>query len=231
MTAPLANLLLLADGRFPSGAHAHSAGLEQAIESGSVNDEAQLRGFLVGVLATTATNTAYFAVAAHHVWNARFDADPVDALAELDLEESARIPSPALRDASRAQGRQFLRAVAGSWPDAELPHAGVFSRGPYLSAAQGVASSALGIDSRGAALLSVYGAITGPATAAVRLLGLDPFAVNRVLTSLWEFAELVVANAAGETAADSATLPRLTAPLLETGAEAHVARELRMFAS
>ena len=48
----LATLLLLADGRLPSGAHAHSGGLEAAVAAGRVTDLDSLTGFLHGRLAT-----------------------------------------------------------------------------------------------------------------------------------------------------------------------------------
>ncbi|MDP9074601.1 MAG: urease accessory protein, partial [Actinomycetota bacterium] len=43
--------LLLADGRFPGGGHAHSGGLEAAVADGSVADLAGLEAFLIGRLA------------------------------------------------------------------------------------------------------------------------------------------------------------------------------------
>ena len=48
-----ATLLLLADGRFPAGGHAHSGGLEAAVARSRVRDLASLRAFLDGRLATT----------------------------------------------------------------------------------------------------------------------------------------------------------------------------------
>ncbi|MFI5924811.1 urease accessory protein UreF [Micromonospora sp. NPDC051543] len=58
-------LLLLADGRFPAGAHAHSGGLEAAVAAGRVTDLASLEAFLVGRLATAGLVGAAFAAAAH----------------------------------------------------------------------------------------------------------------------------------------------------------------------
>ncbi|TBL26634.1 urease accessory protein UreF, partial [Verrucosispora sp. SN26_14.1] len=51
MSAPTM-LLLLADGRFPAGAHAHSSGLEAAVAAGRVTDLATLGEYLRGRLAT-----------------------------------------------------------------------------------------------------------------------------------------------------------------------------------
>ncbi|MFC5941918.1 urease accessory UreF family protein, partial [Micromonospora harpali] len=87
-------LLLLADGRFPAGAHAHSSGLEAAVAAGLVTDLASLRGFLVGRLATGGLVAAAFAVAAHRAAAA---GDPGPELARLDVELDARTAAPALR--------------------------------------------------------------------------------------------------------------------------------------
>ncbi|MDP9388377.1 MAG: urease accessory protein UreF, partial [Actinomycetota bacterium] len=44
--------LLLADGRFPAGGHAHSAGVEAAVADGRVGDVASLAAFARGRLWT-----------------------------------------------------------------------------------------------------------------------------------------------------------------------------------
>ena len=46
-------LLLLGDGRFPAGGHAHSAGVEAAVADGRVVDEVTLERFVHGRLVTT----------------------------------------------------------------------------------------------------------------------------------------------------------------------------------
>ena len=231
------NLLLLADGRFPAGGYAHSSGLEQAIASGRIDSEEELRDFLDGILATVARTGASFAAASCDAWRTCDPTDPfakslrAERLERLALEESARVPAPALREASRAQGRQFLRAAAGTWPGAGVPSATIVPLGAHLSMAQGLVAAAVDLDPRAAALISAYGAVLGPATAAVKLLGLDPLSVNRIVAeSSTRIAELV--DEAGDLAACApADLPALTAPLLETGSALHAVRQPRMFAS
>ena len=44
--------LLLADARFPAGSHAHSGGVEQAVDDGMICDEVGLASFVDGRLAT-----------------------------------------------------------------------------------------------------------------------------------------------------------------------------------
>src|SRR5262250_851608 len=60
----LATLLMLADGRYPAGGHAHSGGLEAAIAAGRVRDLPDLAAFLRGRLSTAGLVAAAFAAAA-----------------------------------------------------------------------------------------------------------------------------------------------------------------------
>jgi len=91
-----ATLLLLADGRFPAGGHAHSGGLEAAVAASRVRDLESLREFLSGRLATTGLVAAAFAAYAC--------AHPADR-DSLELALDARTPSKALRSAARKQGQ------------------------------------------------------------------------------------------------------------------------------
>jgi urease accessory protein len=222
-----ANLLLVADGRFPAGGYAHSYGIEHAIETGRVDNEQALDHYLRGLLATTARTSACFAAASCAAWHG----EP-SSLELLAREESARIPAPPLREASRAQGRQYLRAAAGTWPEAQLAKASIVPGGVHLSMAQGLVAAALKLDPTAAALISGYGAVTGAAAAAVKLLGLDPLAVNRVVARQGEALAILV-DEAGDLAAGCppSELPSRTAPLLESGAALHALRQPRMFAS
>ncbi len=232
-----AALLLAADGRFPAGGYAHSSGLEQAVASGRLDDESDLARFIDGLLATTARTTACFAAATCSAWRTCELTDPLarvlrdESVARLVREESARIPAPALREASRAQGRQFLRAAAATWPAAGIPGPAIVPDGPHLSTAQGIVAAAIDLGPREAALISAYGSVTGAAAAGVKLLGLDPLSVNRVVAETAPvIAELV--DEAGDLAECApADLPARAAPLLETGSALHALRQPRMFAS
>lgn len=68
----LAALLLLADGRLPAGAYAHSGGLEPAVAAGRVADMAGLERFLIGRTETAGFVAAVFAaVACDHCHDVR----------------------------------------------------------------------------------------------------------------------------------------------------------------
>ena len=207
----LATLLVLADGRLPTGAHAHSGGLEAACADGRVHDLDTLAEFLRGRLATAGLVAAGFAAAAAR--------DP-DRWAALEEELDARTPSPAQRRASRAQGRALMRAGRALWTVPAEPDA------PHHAVALGLVAAAAGLDPEHAALTAAYGSVTGPASAAVKLLSLDPYRVHALLAGL--------ADACAQTARQAGfaqRLPAASAPLLDLGAEDHATWEVRLFAS
>ncbi|MEV0405078.1 urease accessory UreF family protein [Actinoallomurus sp. NPDC050550] len=233
-----AALLLLADSRLPAGGHAHSGGLETAAATGVVHDLATLADFLRGRLATTGLVTASLAAAAcaHARPGAGARTPPAETSpsdlagwARLDAEADARTPSPAQRRASRAQGRALLRVARATWPGPVLESLAAASGSPHHPVALGAAVAAAGGAPERAAQIAAYGSVTGPASAAVRLLGLDPLGVHRVLAGLAGRIDAVAAEAAeGVRAGD---LPAASAPALDVFAELHQQAELRLFES
>jgi urease accessory protein len=248
-----AHLLLLADSRLPAGGHAHSGGLEPAAAAGVVVDLAGLADFLRGRLATTGLVTAALAAAACAHADALLRRDENDRVIapeagwrRLDAEADARMPSPAQRQASRAQGRTLLRVARTTWPHPALDTLDTLDRpgrGPHHPVALGAATAAAGGSPPQAAAIAAYGSVTGPAAAAVRLLGLDPLAVHRTLAGLAPRVDETAAQAAssaagaadtgGDTGGDTgwAALPALSAPLLDLYAERHLQSEMRLFES
>ncbi|MFG1710481.1 urease accessory protein UreF [Nonomuraea sp. M3C6] len=113
-----AALLVLADGRFPAGGHAHSGGAEAAVTAGRVRDVAGLQEFCRGRLHTSGLVAAGLAAAA------------AAGYAPLLLDEAAdaRTPVPALRHVARRLGRQLLRAARAGWPSADLDALAVLTR-------------------------------------------------------------------------------------------------------
>jgi urease accessory protein len=216
-----AALLQLADGRLPAGGTGHSGGVEQA----GLTDVASLASFLAGRLATAGLVTA--AVAARAC--AGVPGWSVPCWSELDAEVSARTPSPGQRAASRQQGRALLRVAERAWPSPV--YRGRLGRDPHAAVVLGVAAHAAGLGPAHAAALGAYGAVAGPASAAVRLLALDPVEVAAVIASLGPAVDDVARRAAGYAARPPADLPTSSAPLLDLLAEHHAAREDRLFES
>ncbi|MFJ9075296.1 urease accessory protein UreF [Streptomyces sp. NPDC102278] len=222
----LAALLVLADGRFPAGGHAHSGGAEAACKAGRIHDAATLADFCRGRLHTSGLVAAGLAAAA------ALGLDP----AALDAAADARTPSPALRTAARRLGRQLLRAARATWPAAELDAlATAFPRGAHQPVVLGVTARAAGLGPSDAAHVAAYESVSGPATATVRLLGLDPFEASAVLARLAPELDAVSERAAAAAlrARDEGTgaLPTASSPLLDISAQVHAAWPVRLFAS
>jgi urease accessory protein len=176
--------------------------------------------------------------------------DAATRWAELDGEFGARVASPASRAASRQQGSGLRRLVRSMAPEADLatPWWLVPGPAPYQPLVLGAAVAIAHGDARLAALAAALGTCTVPASAAVRLLGLDPYAVQGVLAGL--AAEIDETGRAGAQSAALtcreprrlglaetgglacfATLPAGTAPALELLADVHARSEVRLFAS
>jgi urease accessory protein len=223
-----AALLLLADSRLPAGGHGHSGGVEEAVRTGAITGPEELARFLRGRLATAGLVTAALAAASCELGVA--GAASAGEWRGLDAEADARTASPAQRSASRTQGRLLLRSGRRIWPRAALDAlAGAVPQGAHHPIALGAVAAAAGCAPHDAALAAAYTSITGPATAAVRLLGLDPVVVHRVLAGLVPDLEGVALTARARTAWED--LPAHAAPALDMLAEQHLRTEVRLFVS
>ncbi|WP_189826401.1 urease accessory protein UreF [Streptomyces finlayi] len=221
-TASRAALLVLADGRFPAGGHAHSGGAEGAVKAGRIRDHRDLEEFCRGRLHTAGLTAAGLAA------GAAIGLDPL----ELDEAADARTPSPALRATARKLGRQMMRAARSTWPSPELDALAVARpRGAHQPVVLGLAARAAGLGPEDAAHCAVYECVSGPATAVVRLLSLDPFRATGVLARLAPEMDQVAGRAAEAAHRGIDALPAASAPLLDITAEAHAAWPVRLFAS
>ncbi|MFF4734152.1 urease accessory protein UreF [Streptomyces mirabilis] len=219
-------LLVLADGRFPAGGHAHSGGVEAAVAARAVHDPATLYAFCRGRLHTAGLTAAALAAAA------AAGCDPL----VLDEAADARTPSPALRATARKLGRQMLRAARAAWPCEALERlARDLPGGVHQPVVLGIAAHAAGLTALDTAHAAAFDSIGTPATAAVRLLGLDPFDATAVLARLGDDVDTVARRAADAAArvADEGVgiLPAASSPLLDITAEQHAAWPMRLFAS
>lgn len=208
----LATLLTLADSRLPTGGHVHSGGVEEAITAGRVTDVETLRAYLCRRIRSQGLVSASLAAAVH---TGGLSVNAADA------ETDSRTPSPAARTASRAQGRGLLRLARRVWPDHSWDPLGPK---PHLAVVAGVVGVAGAVVPEHTALSVVYTTMTGSATAAQRLLALDPADVAALTFELSALCEQTAARAVTE-------LADLSDPLLDVLAEGHAARERPLFFS
>src|SRR5580693_3902372 len=237
-------LLLLLDSRAPAGAHHHSGGMEAAVGAGLVSGVSDLEDFCRARLRTSARVAAAFAVAAGRLqsdWAERSTvpasspprAVPAESWAQenwaqenwalLDAEFEARTPSEATRAASRQLGGGLLRLLRSVLPDADLvtPWAQCAGPAPHHPLVLGAGVSLAGGPPELAARAAALSACAGPASAAVRLLGLDPFAVQAMLARLAPAIDECAALAARCAGAPS-LLPADSAPALDLLADYHL---------
>ncbi|WP_327712313.1 urease accessory protein UreF [Streptomyces sp. NBC_00464] len=217
-----AALLVLADGRFPAGGHAHSGGAEAAVVAGRIRNADDLAEFCRGRLHTAGLTAAALAAAAAH------GHDPL----ALDEAADARTPSPALRATARKLGRQLMRAARATWPGEELDaFALARPRGGHQPVVLGLTARAAGLGPEDAAHCAAYETVGGPATAVVRLLSLNPYDATAVLARLAPELDRVAERAAAAAHGSIDELPAASAPLLDISAEVHAVRPVRLFAS
>jgi urease accessory protein len=148
---------------------------------------------------------------------------------DLELRGPARSgPEPSERAGPETAGPE----TAGPGPAGlEPPSAGRPRASLHHPVALGVVAAAAGLTPADAALAAAYGAVTGPASAATRLLGLDPLAVTALLARLAADVDTTAAAAERESRRPPRLLPATSAVRLDLLAERHRTAEVRMFAS
>lgn len=213
----VASLLLLADGRFPDGSHAHSHGLESAVGSGRVHDTGSLADYVTGRLWTSGRLDAA---------TARLAADGIDP-DSLDHAWCIRTPSAAARATSRALGRSLTRTAARLAPDLQIT---LSDRTPAVQPiAFGLLATAVGCNPDEAALASAHGTAATLAAAGLRLLSVDPFDVTAVLHHLRQDVDAVAGSTLG--LAGPSDLPHASTPFAEIDVERQTVLPTRLFRS
>jgi urease accessory protein len=103
---------------YPVGSYAYSHGLEWAVESGDVSDEASLVDWLRDLLKLGAGCTD--AVTLSHAYRA-IEAGSSEGFVQVNELALALAPSAELFLETSQQGRSFMDATLGAWPTLRLP--------------------------------------------------------------------------------------------------------------
>lgn len=215
-------LMLLADGRLPTGGHAVGGGVEWAVGHDDFTDHATLEAWVSVRLETIGQTEAAFAVAVGH---------GSGALVDLDAELTARLPGPRAREVSRQTGRQMLRAVRRLWADprldalvgADLPDGG------HYAIVFGTAAAVAGASPAETATLVLHHHVATVVTATVRLLAEDPIELAALQARMAPWVDDLAAHADQWARSAPADLPSFSMPLAEVLAEDHGTWTSRLF--
>lgn len=224
MSRGYAALLLLADGRLPSGGYAHSGGLEPVVKFDHVQTVDELEQFLIGRAQTSGFMTA--AVAA--VACAYTKREEFTALEAIEAELEARTPSLQLRQISRTLGRQLLRAMSTIHPHSYFQALGHTAHQPIV---MGVAAAALELEPQDAAMAVLHEVVSGPAAAAAKVMRVDPFEVHAALIRITGQLDELAQAATDYVNHPISELPADGSPLLDIASEHHSHWVTRLFAS
>ncbi len=217
--------MLLADGRLPTGGHAHSSGgLEPALAGGLL--QSQVPDFIRGRLETVGLVEAAATVVTRR-W--AVSEGSAGELEDISRELLARTPSAPLREASIQLGRGLARLASRLWPQHPAVQMLMALPGhPMRPLALGVFTAVSGMDDLQAARSCLYDDAQTVASAALKLLPVDPAEpVEWLLRAAPPTIETVAAAAvAVEGVAD---IPATTGPLVEQWSLEHHARSRRIF--
>lgn len=214
-------LMLLADARLPVAGHTQSGGLEPALRLGLT--AADTPGYLTTRLTTvTRVEGATAAVARHHLVHDL-------PLADVEAAWAARTPSPALRRTSRHQARAFLRLANRLWPGHDALETVAAVRQPCRAVALAGAAVAAGLPADALARLVGYDDVQTVASAALKLLPLDPADVAGWVHDALPAVQRLAEEVGRITRPDQ--IPAAGAPQIEEWAEAHARTTRRLFSA
>ena len=208
------------DSAFPTGAFAHSWGLESAWQHGEVDGPAALRAFLDASIHQAGH-------ASLPLVNAAFD-DPGE-LERFDELADAFLINEVANRASRIQGRTLAATAARVWPIPALETLDLRVQGTFAHAApvSGAVFKTLGLTRESTQRVVLFGAARGVLSAAVRLGIVGSYEAQRMQQASGPWLDRVAAECADLTVADLAQ----TAPLIDLMQAGHDRLYSRLFQS
>jgi urease accessory protein len=210
----------IADSAFPTGAFAHSLGLESAWQYGEIEGADALGQFLrasvlqAGYATLPLMNSAYFGA---------------DRLAALDEICDAFLINSVANRASRVQGRTLVATAARIWPSGEMTALKQASQkmNAHVAPLSGVVFRLLGLPLATAQKVVLFGAARAVLTAAVRLGIAGSFEAQRMQHECAEWLDEVAFRCASLRVDDLAQ----TAPVIDILQAGHDRLYSRLFQS
>lgn len=218
-------LLQWTDSAFPTGAFAHSGGLETYTQAEIVQTAADLARLIEVKIASAAT-TDFIVI--HEAITA---VDDFNRLIELDALCAASKFAQETREASEKIGRRMLDSVLNVLPDERLrQYRAEISAGRAMghhAVIHGLACGCLGLDSREALLAFGYGLVANQASASLKLMSMGQTQAQAVIGAVQPVLAEAVDHALTKTLADFGSF----APGLEIRAMQHAGLFRRLFIS
>lgn len=162
---------------FPTGAFAHSHGIESAVEDGHVTNEAETLAWIGAVISDGAPRSDAILLRHAHA------APDAAALAELARLAEACAPTREMREQTRSQGLAFA-AAAAAWGSPLLEALMAMDVAIAHPVAAGALARAHGTDVELAVLAYGHGFAAGLVSAALRLVPLGQTAALRIQHAL-----------------------------------------------
>ena len=210
----------IVDSAFPTGAFAHSWGLESAWQHGEIDGPAALQHFLdasvlqAGHTVLPLVNAAY---------------DHPHQLEALDDIADAFLLNAVANRASRVQGRTLVATAERVWPSPAIAslHARVEMTCAHIAPVSGVVFRSIGLARGAAQRVLLFGTARGVLSAAVRLGIVGSYEAQRLQQGCAPWLERVAGECANLGAGDLAQ----TAPLIDLLQAGHDRLYSRLFQS
>ena len=208
------------DSAFPTGAFAHSWGLESAWQHGELDGPAALRRFLDASVQQAGYTVLPFV-------NDTYDAP--DRLAVVDDMADAFLINAVANRASRVQGRALAATASEVWPSPALAALSARVDGGFghVAAVSGAVFRCIGLPRKTAQRAVLFTTARGVLSAAVRLGIAGSYEAQRLQHACAPWLERVAADCAQLTAIDAAQ----TAPILDVLQAGHDRLYSRLFQS
>jgi urease accessory protein len=200
--AAFLQLVWLASPALPVGGFSYSEGLEAAVDSALVHDEASAAAWLADQLELgLARSDLPVAAAAHRAWRRRVPGPDLERLAELNTWIWRTRESAELRLQTRQMGRSLLEwlrmrdaadAALGESPDPRIDALATLPAGPTWPLAFALAAARAEAPAREALLAMGFGWCENQVQAALKAVPLGQSAGQRVLATLADALPAVV---------------------------------------